>query len=103
MSTSRQHDTETSPAVRLDDGGFVVDAALVASLLGLDAAAVPALMRERAITSVCEHGVDDDAGKFRLNFFYGERQARVSIDANGQVLRRSVVAFNRAAPRRGAA
>ncbi len=102
MSTSRASDNETSPPVRRDDDGFVVDATLVASLLDLAPADVPMLMRERAITSVCEHGVDNDAGKFRLNFFYGDRQARLSIDASGQVLRRSIVTVKGSGPRRGA-
>jgi hypothetical protein len=78
-------------SVAVSQGEFLVDATLVGELLDIPPAQVPALMRQRLITSVCEHGVDAHAGTFRLNFFYGKRRARVSIDGSGRVIRRSII------------
>jgi len=50
-------------------------------------------MRQREITSVCERGVDEHAGEFRLSFFYRSRRARLSTDLRGHVLRKSVIDF----------
>jgi Family of unknown function (DUF6522) len=82
------------------DGNFVVDAALLGELLSIPAADVPALMRSHAITSVCEHGIDAHHDTFRLTFFYGGRQARLRIDASGQILQRSVIDFGERPPAR---
>jgi hypothetical protein len=70
-----------------------IDAALVGELFNLPPAEVLALLKASAITSICERGVDEHEGETRLNFFYGNRRARVSLDENGKVLRRSVIDF----------
>jgi len=49
--------------------------------------------RAGSITSACEQGVDEHAGQFRLSFFYRNRRARLSTDADGRVLRRTVIDF----------
>jgi hypothetical protein len=78
-----------------------IDAALVGELFNIQPAAVLALLKARAITSVCERGVDEHEGETRLSFFYGNRRARVSLDEHGKVLRRSVIDFGeRPLPRR---
>ncbi|MPZ37167.1 MAG: hypothetical protein GEU95_03735 [Rhizobiales bacterium] len=86
--------------VDIVDGTFVVDAALIGELLGIPAADVPALMRSRAITSVCETGVDADQGTFRLNVFHRARHARLRVDATGRILQRSVIDFGKETLRR---
>jgi hypothetical protein len=92
--------------VEPDNGTFCVDASLVAELLGVAPARVHALIRSHEITSVCEQGVAEHAGQFRLTFFYKSRRARLNVDAQGKILRRSVVDFGEAAnaraPRRTA-
>ena len=50
--------------VEIKDGGFVVDAVLVGEMLAVSPERVPALMRTRAITCVCERGIADDQGAF---------------------------------------
>jgi hypothetical protein len=60
-------------------------------------------MRKGTLTSLCERGLDRDAGKFRLTFFHGRRRLRLIVDAAGNVIERAV-AHNgerglRAAPR----
>lgn len=79
--------------IELLDDTFVVDAALVGELLHLSPSGVQALMRSGQITSVCERGVDEHAGEFRLSFFYRNRRARVLTDLDGHILRKSAVDF----------
>jgi hypothetical protein len=79
--------------VEISDRTFVVDAAQLGGLLNIPASRVPILMRERAITSVCERGVDDDEGESRLTFFYRNRRARLSVDPRGRIIRRSTIDF----------
>jgi len=76
---------------------IVVDAALIGSLLNVAPQDVPDLMRTKAITSICERGIDDHAGEHRLSFFFQNRRARLTIDGNGNVLRRSVIDFGEVA------
>ena len=75
--------------VRVTGSGFEVDAGLIASSFGLDPAGVPGLMREGAITSRCETGVDEDEGRWRLTFFHGSRALRLTVDRTGAVLLRA--------------
>jgi hypothetical protein len=83
--------------VMVTPDGFVVDAELVGAALNVDAASVPARMRAGEITSRCETGIDEDAGRFRLTLFWGERALRLTVDRNGNVLSRATFP----APRRG--
>ena len=71
-------------------GEFNVDAALLAEGFGMDAALVLPALRERRITSLCERGVDEDAGRNRLTFFYGRQRLRLVIDDTGKVLERCI-------------
>lgn len=96
MAEHWQGTQSTEPAPRdieVSDGIFVVDAALLGELLDMPASRVPILMREGAITSVCERGVDDNEGEFRLSFFHRNRRARLSMDTAGRIVRRSVIDF----------
>lgn len=87
-------------SIEFAQDGIVIDATLVGRLFGIDPSHVPELMRTKAITSVCERGIDDHAGEYRLSFFFQNRRARLSIDGAGNVLRRSVIDFgDRALPR----
>ena len=75
--------------VRFDNGAVEVDAALIAAGLGIAPEQVQADMRAGRITSACERGVDEDAGTFRLSFFAGNRRLRLTVDAGGELIRRS--------------
>ena len=79
--------------IEFNDGTFVVDAGLLSELLDVPASRVPILMRDGAITSVCERGVDDHEGEFRLSFFHRNRRARLSMDRTCRIIRRSTVDF----------
>jgi hypothetical protein len=79
--------------IKIADGTIVVDAALIGGLLNVAPGDVPDLMRTKAITSICERGVDEHEGEYRLSFFYQNRRGRLSIDEAGTVLRRSAIDF----------
>lgn len=68
------------------EGQATVDAADLGPLLGLAPAEVPEKMRNGEITSRFESGIDDDAGRFRLTFYYDEKRIRLTCDADGTVL-----------------
>ncbi|WP_315925569.1 DUF6522 family protein [Mesorhizobium sp. SP-1A] len=82
-----------SDRVELDAGALVVDARLLGELLGLRPADVAGLLKTQAITSLCERGVDEHEGEYRLTFFHGNRRARLTVDLQGKVLRRSTIDF----------
>lgn len=84
-------------AVKRDEGRFEVDASVIAEGFGLDPAIVAGLMREGRITSRCETGVADDAGRWRLTFYHQGRALRLTVDAAGRVISRARFAT----PRRG--
>lgn len=79
--------------IEITNGEILVDAALLAKMLAIGSAEVPALMQTRAITSICEKGVDVHQGQYRLSFFYQNRRARLNVDRSGQILRRSIIDF----------
>ncbi len=77
------------PEIKVTADGFVIDAALVGAALGIDAASVHVRMRTGEITSRCETGIDEDAGRFRLTLFCDGRALRLTVDAEGKILSRS--------------
>lgn len=79
--------------IEFDDGAFQVDAAVLAEGLKLEPGQVQSLMRGGAITSLCERGVEADAGRHRLTFFHKGRVLRLVVDEAGQLIRRSVIDF----------
>jgi hypothetical protein len=75
--------------VEIEQCAVSIDAAIIADGLGIEPALVQPLMREGKITSVCEHGADQDAGRYRLTFFLGKQRFRLVADAAGNILERS--------------
>lgn len=85
------HDSDPEAAVARDvprAQDIEVDAALVASALGLAPAEFQALMRDGRIRTLCERGIGEDAGRYRLSFYYLKRRFRLITDAQGNVLGR---------------
>lgn len=73
------------PAITLQDPPPVeVDARLVAAGLGLDPAAVPAMVADRRIATLCERGTGEHAGLFRFTFYFRDRRVRLVTDADGE-------------------
>jgi hypothetical protein len=80
--------------VDLSETGAMVDAQDLGPLLGLDPAEVPVKMRSGEITSRSEQGVDEDAGRVRLTFWYAGQRVRLICDADGTVLKTTRIRAN---------
>jgi hypothetical protein len=61
--------------------------------LNVEASLVPARIREGKITTLCERGFDEDAGRYRLTFFYENRRFRLVVDEEGNAIQLSTVDF----------
>jgi hypothetical protein len=85
------HDSDPEAAVTRDEPhaqDIEVDAALVASALGLAPAEFQTLMRNGRIRTLCERGIGEDVGRYRLSFYHLKRRLRLITDAQGNVLDR---------------
>ncbi|MFP7570092.1 DUF6522 family protein [Marivita sp. S2033] len=76
-------------AVQIGEDGFVVEAEIIAEGFGIQAADVQGLMQSGAMTSRSETGVDEDAGRWRLTFFYDGRAFRLTVDQDSRILSRA--------------
>lgn len=86
-------------AISFEDGRIEVDAALVAKALQMEPEALRAALRSGAVTSQCETGMAEDAGRFRLTFFSATRRLRLTVDAEGRVLKTSAADYRRQSAR----
>ena len=85
--------------VEIQDGEIQLDAQIIADGFDLEPARIPALMRDGAITSLCECGIDEDAGRYRLTFFHKSRRFRLVVDDTGALIQRGIIDFgNRPLP-----
>lgn len=102
MTANRSDVGNSQTKIERDGSGFTLDAGLIGELFDVPPADVPALMRSKSITSVCESGIDADGGTFRLNLFYLGRHVRLRVGSEGQILHRSIINFGERAlrPRR---
>ena len=86
-------------AVEFEDGAITIDASVIGRGLNVESSLVPALIHEGKITVLCERGYDEDAGRYRLTFFYENRRFRLVVDEAGNAVQRSTVDFgNRPIP-----
>ena len=83
-------------------GDFVIDATLLADAFGLSQEEIKARMRVGAITSRCETGVEEDAGRWSLTFHCGDRACRLIVDEAGNVLTSATFPSRTKAQERGA-
>ena len=56
--------------VEFEQGTLSIDATVIGRGLNVEPSLVHGQMREGKITVLCERGVDEDAGRHRLTFFY---------------------------------
>jgi len=76
-------------AIDRNGDGFTVDATLLAEVFRLTPAQVRQAMRDGRITSRCEAGMGEDAGRWRLTFHHGARACRFIVDDAGTILTRA--------------
>jgi hypothetical protein len=83
----------TMKPLEFEDGAIQVDATIVAAGFGLAPTVFLDHLREGRITSLCERGIDDDRGRYRLTFFSGTRRFRLVVDERGAIVQRSAIDF----------
>lgn len=79
--------------IEFEEGAIQVEAKIVAEGLGIAPSLVQERMREGKITSLCERGIDEDHGRYRLTFFSESRRFRLVVDETGNVVQRSTIDF----------
>ena len=79
--------------IEVQSDAIQVDATVLADGLGIEASVVPSLTRTGQLTSLCEHGLGEDQGRFRLTFFYRGKRFRVTVDGTGRIIQRSTIDF----------
>jgi hypothetical protein len=79
--------------VEFEQGTLSIDATVIGRGLNVEPSLVQGQMREGKITVLCEHGVNEDAGRHRLTFFYKNRRFRLIVDEEGNAVQRSTVDF----------
>jgi hypothetical protein len=81
------------PLVKFEKGTLNIDAAVIGRGLNIEPSFVQVRMREGKITVLSERGVDEDAGRYRLSFFYENRRFRLVVDEEGNAVQRSTLDF----------
>jgi Family of unknown function (DUF6522) len=79
--------------IEFEEGTIRVDATIIAEGLGIEPSLVLDRLREGRITSLCERGIDEDSGRYRLTFFSENRRFRLLVDETGNVVQRSAIDF----------
>jgi hypothetical protein len=79
--------------VEFEVGALRVDAAVIGQGINVEPSLVLDRMREGKITVLCERGVDEDAGRYRMTFFHENRRFRLVVDKEGNAIQRSTVDF----------
>lgn len=71
--------------IEINNGQPVIDARDLGGLLGIDRRDVQSRMRAGEITSRFETGAGEDAGRFRLTFFFADQRVRLTCTSDGEV------------------
>ena len=69
---------ERMSKIEIGQGSSHIEASVIAQGLALEPSRVQAMMRKGEITSLCERGVNEDAGRYRLTFFHKSRRFRLA-------------------------
>ena len=77
--------------IELAEDAVKIDAAVIATDLGLGPEGVLGALRDGRLTAVCEQGLEQDSGRWRLTFYHEDRRLRLTVDQTGRVLERSAV------------
>ncbi len=78
--------------IAFEQDGMSIDATLIAEAFRMLPQTVLDRIRAGQLTAVSERGIDEDAGRFRLTFVLGNGRLRLLVDAEGNVIERSLVA-----------
>ena len=81
--------------IEIEDGHPVIEAAMIAPLLDLDAAGFRQMMQSGRIQTRMEQGVGEDEGRLRLTLTAPHLRLRLTCAADGEVLKLSRVHLTR--------
>jgi hypothetical protein len=79
--------------IRFEGNAIEIDALTIADAFDIHPSLLQQRIRDGALTTRCERGVDLDEGRYRLTFFTKRRRLRLIVDAAGNVLQRSLINF----------
>lgn len=71
------------------ESGFQIDAADLGPLIGVAPEDVHRLIRAGQISTLCEEGRDEDAGRYRVTFRHRGTRVRLTVNDAGEVLLRT--------------
>ncbi len=77
--------------IELAEDAVKIDAAVIATDLGLRPEDVLSALRDGRLTAVCERGLEQDSGRWRFTFYHEGRRLQLTVDQTGRVLERSAV------------
>lgn len=63
-----------------------IEASVIGAGLGIEPAQVQAGLDDGTISTLCERGVGEDLGRYRVTFYCGKRRLRLMVDAGGRIL-----------------
>lgn len=70
-------------------GAIEIEASVIGGGLGIEPAQVQAQLQEGKISVLCERGIGEDEGRYRVTFYCGKRRFRILIDESGNVIEES--------------
>lgn len=79
--------------IEFEEDALRIDAAVIGQGLSIEPCLVQVRMREGKITTLCERGINEDAGRYRLTFFHENRRFRLIVDDEGNAIQRSTIDF----------
>ena len=66
-----------------------IEASVIGDGLGIEPSQVQAQLREGKISTLCERGIGEDRGRYRVTFYCGKRRFRILVDESGNVIEKS--------------
>ena len=78
--------------VQIDGENFVIEAEDLARAFGMDAPEVLRRLRAGLLMTRCEKGIGEHAGCHRLSFSLEGRVLRLTVDGDGRILSRALIA-----------
>jgi hypothetical protein len=66
-----------------------IEASVIGGGLGIEPSQVQAQLQEGKISTLCERGIGEDQGRYRVTFYCGKRRFRILTDECGNIIEAS--------------
>ena len=63
-----------------------IEASVIGGGLGIEPSQVQAQLENGKISTLCERGVGEDEGRYRVTFYYGKQRLRILLDSSGNIV-----------------